>query len=208
MQMDLVYKTFGCDVSSVNMSHSWGSGVRYNNGWCTTSDVSTNPVQQGVWHASVRQIAQGGWYGRLVYAVNSFPALTVETARNASYVMNFDAGNNVISVGNGRQSGGWVGGSDWYNGDLAEILVYNKQLTQAQMEEMLIHLNLKYKLYYSPGDFEPDKDVDVDDLAVLAAQWLSSGSDLIADIHPSEGDGVVNLADLAEFARHWMIVVE
>jgi len=52
------------------------------------------------------------------------------------------------------------------------------------------------------GDFEPDCDVDADDLALLIYYWLAScgdcgGADLIAD-------GVVNLADFAVLADNWL----
>ena len=149
-------------------------------------------------------MAQGGQYGSVYYSVYDIDYL--EPTSGQTYTINFDQAGNDITLGDGMVSGNWTG--NLFRGDIAEVLVYNKQLTEAQMHEMMVYLNLKYKLFEVPGDFEPDKDVDVDDLAVLAAQWLLTGDDLIADIHPSEGDGVVNLADLAEFARHWMIGVE
>ena len=53
-------------------------------------------------------------------------------------------------------------------------------------------------------DFEPDGDVDFADLAVLAQQWLDT-QDLSADIYPAAGDGIVNMLDFAEFAKHWLL---
>jgi M6 family metalloprotease-like protein len=52
------------------------------------------------------------------------------------------------------------------------------------------------------GDFEPDCDVDADDLALLIYYWLAAcgdceGTDLIAD-------GVVNLADFGVLADNWL----
>ncbi len=52
------------------------------------------------------------------------------------------------------------------------------------------------------GDFEPDCDVDADDLALLIYYWLATcgdceGTDLIAD-------GVVNLADFSILADNWL----
>ena len=57
----------------------------------------------------------------------------------------------------------------------------------------------------TPGDFEPDCDVDWSDLAVLAGQWLQIPSTPSADIAPlPEGDGMVNFLDFAEFAIYWL----
>ena len=55
-----------------------------------------------------------------------------------------------------------------------------------------------------PGDFEPDGDVDVDDLMIMAGQWLDNGENLQSDIAPSPADGTVNLKDFAELSRHWL----
>ena len=53
------------------------------------------------------------------------------------------------------------------------------------------------------GDFEPDCDVDIDDLIHLVGFWLQScpdcqGADLLAD-------GIINLQDLALFAKNWLV---
>jgi hypothetical protein len=53
------------------------------------------------------------------------------------------------------------------------------------------------------GDFEPDGDVDYDDLSVLSGQWLQIGSSLSADIYPFGGDGIVDMRDFAALARNW-----
>jgi hypothetical protein len=57
----------------------------------------------------------------------------------------------------------------------------------------------------TPGDFEPDCDVEWADLAVLAGQWLQIPGTPSADIAPPpEGDGIVDFYDFAEFAIHWL----
>lgn len=53
------------------------------------------------------------------------------------------------------------------------------------------------------GDFEPDCDVDIDDLSRLIAYWLQvcgdcGNTDLVAD-------GIVNLEDFAVLAENWLI---
>jgi hypothetical protein len=62
---------------------------------------------------------------------------------------------------------------------------------------------LETGIVFLPGDFEPDGDVDFDDLAILVAEWLQSGENLLADIYPSSGDGIVNFLDFAIFAENW-----
>lgn len=58
-----------------------------------------------------------------------------------------------------------------------------------------------------PGDFEPDCDVDFDDLAVLCDQWLLEK--LSADLAPiDEGDNFVNFLDWAVFANAWQSTSE
>ncbi|MBN1846767.1 MAG: hypothetical protein JW810_13870, partial [Sedimentisphaerales bacterium] len=63
----------------------------------------------------------------------------------------------------------------------------------------------------TPGDFEPDCDVDMIDLGYLMDHWLDSGCDDTAG-DPSDWcfgadlnrDGTVNLADLGILACHWL----
>ena len=54
----------------------------------------------------------------------------------------------------------------------------------------------------SLADFEPDGDVDINDLIFMAEHWMEDSS--IADIEPSGGDGVVNLRDFSVLTRHWL----
>ena len=56
--------------------------------------------------------------------------------------------------------------------------------------------------FSSPAaDFDSDWDVDVDDLAIMAAAWCSSST--LCDIS-TPADGIVNYLDFAEFARYWL----
>jgi hypothetical protein len=52
-----------------------------------------------------------------------------------------------------------------------------------------------------PGDFQPDCDVDFNDLMIMANQWLQSPGTPSADINQ---DGIVNFSDFAELASHWL----
>jgi rhamnogalacturonyl hydrolase YesR len=52
------------------------------------------------------------------------------------------------------------------------------------------------------GDIDGDGKVDFKDLKILTDNWLDD--EPAADIYPSEGDGIINLLDFAEFAKDWM----
>jgi subtilisin family serine protease len=52
-----------------------------------------------------------------------------------------------------------------------------------------------------PGDFQPDCDVDFNDLMIMANQWLQSPGTPSADINQ---DGIVNFIDFAELANYWL----
>jgi hypothetical protein len=54
-----------------------------------------------------------------------------------------------------------------------------------------------------PADIDEDGDVDQTDLGLMAYDWLESSA--AADIYPQpNGDGIVNLKDLAYFAQYWL----
>jgi len=57
------------------------------------------------------------------------------------------------------------------------------------------------------GDFEPDGDVDIDDLLTLAGQFAQTPDDPIVDIAPYPyGDNFIDLKDFAVFAQNWLFV--
>lgn len=138
-------KTLAWDVSSdVTGAANTGSGVRYNNGWTLTATAGPNPVVEGQWHNSIRQVAAGGLYGSLFYAVDGVTPLAV-TSNFPDRALAFDVDNNAVFVGNSlNNSAAWTGGSDWYYGDMAEVLIYNRELSSTEMQEVLDYLDAKY----------------------------------------------------------------
>ncbi|MEN6386952.1 MAG: S8 family serine peptidase [Phycisphaerales bacterium] len=55
------------------------------------------------------------------------------------------------------------------------------------------------------GDLQPDGNVDMSDLAIMANQWLQSPGIPSADIMPAPaGDNIVNFLDFAELASNWL----
>jgi len=55
-----------------------------------------------------------------------------------------------------------------------------------------------------PGDLDLDCDIDFEDFAILAGQWLQSPSEPSADIAPPGGDGIVDMNDLALLVDSWL----
>lgn len=51
-------------------------------------------------------------------------------------------------------------------------------------------------------DFDRDGDVDIEDLGVMAGQWLAEDG-YPADVYPRRGDGAVNLQDFSVLVRNW-----
>lgn len=122
------------------------SGCRYNNGFAL-SPPGENPLTPGVFHIGIRRLAQGGAHDSLFYAVNSLEAETVE-ANNPTNTITFYASSNHISIGTGQSpTGEWY--PDFFNGDLAEVLVYNRQLSLSQMNGVGDYLAAKYDLPFA-----------------------------------------------------------
>jgi len=61
------------------------------------------------------------------------------------------------------------------------------------------HAALNY--YRIPCDFNYDGSVDFKDLRILVSSWLAD--DLIIDIAPTGGDGIINFLDFAKCANSW-----
>ena len=57
---------------------------------------------------------------------------------------------------------------------------------------------------FNPADISRDGRVDMDDAAILAAQWLSAPGQPSADIAPPGGDAAVDSLDLLMLAENWM----
>lgn len=103
----------------------------------------------------------------------------------------------------GTNSTGWPKAESYFNTRYVWAhSEFTPQQTMRGKMALYAYLYGAFKENTVPGDFEPDGDVDLADLAVLAGEWLETGT-LITDIYPSGGDGTVNLLDFAEFARYW-----
>jgi hypothetical protein len=117
------------------------AGVRYGNGNAMISSAN-NPLSAGVFNISAWQIADGGRYDSVKWYMNG-ELLTFDTYTNGATLINLVDNSNEVTIGNGRQTAGWVA-ADYYNGDVAEVLVYNTLLTQTQIGQVTQYLRDKY----------------------------------------------------------------
>ena len=86
---------------------------------------------------------------------------------------------------------------DWYHlkGQVDEITIWQDELQPDQIAELVDMLPV-------PGDVDRDGDVDVFDLAIVAAGWLTDDSE--ADIN---GTGQVDLVDMGILSESWQVGV-
>lgn len=103
------------------------------------------------------------------------------------------------------------------NGETVELDISSIADEQINVQIRWHYYNADYEYYWGiddveitaselfpppmPGDFEPDGDVDIDDLTVFVDQWLLQR--LTADFAPGDGDNFVNYLDWAVFADAW-----
>ncbi len=130
------------DVSTSRLSADAGSGARFNNGKSLVS--AQNPLHSG-FHVTALKIGQSDYYQDVCYYVND-PVLQVfDSTVNPANRINFPVTGNTLTVGTSWINGA-LGTSDMFTGDLAEILVYNRELSTAEIEQMIDYLKAEYGL--------------------------------------------------------------
>ena len=85
------------------------------------------------------------------------------------------------------------GTSNRFTGTMDEVRIYNRPLSQAEIQEM-------YQQYALVSDIEPDGDVDLDDFAAFSGYWQNSENcegDLTCDC-------VVDIDDLMMLIGEWL----
>jgi hypothetical protein len=65
------------------------------------------------------------------------------------------------------------------------------------------YLEVETALPLSAIDFDGSGRIDLLDLSYLIDHWHETGDNLVADIAPLGGDGVVDILDLEEFMKYW-----
>ncbi len=134
----------GVDMSTNSTLTDGGSGGRFNNGKSLVN--SDNPVSIG-FHIVALQIAQGGTYDSLKYYVDNLSPQVFNNTAGSENVFELLVSDNVLTVGNGLSTSGDYYGTDWFQGDIAEIMIYNTQLNNNQLQMIFDRL---YDQYFSP----------------------------------------------------------
>jgi len=146
-------KCFGIDFSTDTVGADGGSGARFNSG---KSLVRANNPVTTEFHIAAFQIDQGETYGALRYYVDDMVSEVFNNTANQGNTVALDASGNELTVGTGIAGNGTYYTSDDYQGDIAEILIYNSQLSQAQMQQMMDYLGAKYSIFQAWGPTPAD----------------------------------------------------
>ena len=140
-------------------------GVRFNNGQ-TAIDAAEIPMLRHTPYVGIWQHAQNARHDELYVAINDLEPVPVEvqTAQPGN-TTSFSGSNFSLVVGGGKNpNGAW--NPNRYDGDVAEILVYNAQLTREQKGQTLQYLRDKYYKTQAWGTYpiyaQTNVDSDVD----------------------------------------------
>lgn len=128
------------DVSTNTTDGDGGSGLRFNNGKQLVK--AGNPLDTD-FHSVIFQIDQGAQYQSAGYYVDDLTAETFNAAAGSTNLLNLPATGNALTIGTSWINGN-IGTADMLSGDIAEILVYNKMLSVAEMSEVNDYLDAKY----------------------------------------------------------------
>jgi hypothetical protein len=150
------------DVSTNTTLADGGSGLRFNNGKCLVK--ASNPLDLN-FHVAAAQIDQGSQYQSARYFVDSMEVQLFDNLANPTNTLNLPATGNSFTIGTTWINGS-IGTADYFSGDVAEILVYNRVLSEEEIETVGYYLAHEYNL---ASDFSP-------------AMWALSPADGAVDV--------------------------
>ena len=90
-------------------------------------------------------------------------------------------------------NGGSILTSESFHGKIDDFRIYNVALTPYEIAKV-------YGREIYAADFDGDTIVGMDDLKILASQWLSSDKNVTAD---ADGDGDVDMVDYSIMVKYW-----
>ena len=102
--------------------------------------------------------------------------------------------------------GGAIAGGSGYDGSMAEMIVYDRVLSAAEIFEVASYLATRYDIAYGgseppmTGDANDDGLVDDDDLSLLLSSW---GQDVGWENGNFNGDNIVDDDDLSLLLSNW-----
>ena len=144
----------GVDLSTNSTDSNGGSGCRFNNGKSLVK--TSNPVSTG-FHIVALQIGQGNTYDSLKYYVDTLDQQAFDNTAGETNIFELMSNNNILTIGNGLSSSGTYYATDLYQGEIAEIMVYNSQLSYNQLQVIFDRLQEQYfspLVVISPNEME------------------------------------------------------
>lgn len=149
--------------------------------------------------------ATGEW---LEYTCNILPGTYTITVRSTSpwvaqqLLLSLDG--QTLATFALPSTGGW---SAWRNTSLAGVYLpggSGKTLRFTMNSSSGLINYIDFERHYSSADISKNGRVELNDLALLAAQWHGVPGTPSADIAPAGGDGSVNSLDLIMLAENWL----
>lgn len=130
----------GLDVSSE-------TGIRFNNG-AAVYDAAMDPE---AFHIFVFQVDQGMTYDEAVMYIDGTTDANTFTgsASNTSTLVNFSGSDLELILGTGRLGTGNIATSDYFTGSVAELLMYNEQMTELEINLVANYLGTTYDLAFA-----------------------------------------------------------
>jgi hypothetical protein len=171
----------GFDVSKSPTSESnGGAGLRFNNG----ASLYDTPVSAGGFHIVAWRIDDAQAYADATLFVDgTLPANTFTgTSTSPTNTINFAGSDLELLLGTGRSTSGSLLSGDYFSGQLAEMLVFNDQLTIGQINLVANYLSTEYGLPFAyetnllpfdDGDHNADGSVNAADYVA----WRKFGTD-------------------------------
>jgi hypothetical protein len=136
----------GLDVSTSPTSTSnGGAGFRFNNG----ASLYDTPIVNAGFHIVTWRVDHGQSYADATLFVDGTQPANTFTGSTASGTTNFTGTDLELILGTGRAAGGALQGGDYYTGQLAELLVFNAQLSVGQINLVANYLSSEYGLPFA-----------------------------------------------------------
>ncbi len=135
-----------------------------------------------------------GTYTIVVRSSSSFAAQQMEMSVDGQLLATF-----ALPI-----TGGWY---TWVNTPLADVYLPGgaAKVVRFKLTKSSATINyVDFIRHYGSADLSQSGRVELDDFAILAAQWQGTAAIPSADIAPAGGDGTVDLLDMLVMAENWL----
>ena len=125
---------------------SFDTGMRFNNG----AAIYNANLDADEFHIFVFRVDHNQAYAdALMYIDGTLDANTFTGAANSANMTNFSGSDLELILGTGRLGSGSLAGNDYYVGGLAELLIYNEQMSELQINLVANYLSSEYGLPFA-----------------------------------------------------------